>query len=98
MGAAAASAALKQLRLSKCQLYDDDAAFLAAMAQLPAGLEHPMLAALLQYGTVIVGQCLSQCFQPQWCSSCSSSPTSSLLAFSCRALPGITLPCRPCSP
>jgi hypothetical protein len=46
LGAAAASAALKQLRLSKCQLYDDEAAFPAAMAQLPAGLEHLSIAAV----------------------------------------------------
>jgi hypothetical protein len=44
LGSAAAVAALKQLRLSECELLDDedtvDEALAAALLQLPAGLEH----------------------------------------------------------
>jgi hypothetical protein len=51
LGAAAAVAALKQLRLDGCEVLDDgqDEALAAALAQLPAGLEHLSISNLHYY-------------------------------------------------
>jgi hypothetical protein len=52
LGAAAAVAALKQLRLVQCEVVDNEAAeaLVAALSQLPAGLEHLCINDLYSFG------------------------------------------------